>query len=129
MKLRFVPPRLHGSLDFITSGLFFVGGEVFQIRHAPASSVPARVFGVSVVAYSIFTDYGESDEFELGGGHRISMRTHLLLDAIGGTAVMLAPWIAGTWRKGWNYWAPHVLLGTGELLFAVITKTETSPRK
>lgn len=123
MNLRFVPAKVHGTLDFITSGLFFAGPEVFFIKDAPASSAPARVMGPAVVAYSVITDYGPTKGAELGGLRIISMKTHLALDAAFGLSVMVAPWLFGTWRKGIQYWGPQALLGTGELFFALTTKT------
>jgi hypothetical protein len=126
MKLRFVPPRLHGVLDFVTAGLLAAGPEVFQVRDASASTMPARLFGLGVFPLSILTDYGPTkDRFELGGPRLIPLKTHLVIDALSGIAVGLAPWVGGTWRKGWNYWAPQALVMSSELFFALTTKTDT----
>ena len=125
MRQRFVPKRLHGLLDFLTVGLFIVGPEVFRVRDAPASTFPARAFGMTVLVLGPLTDYGRTSEpFEYGGFRTVSMRTHLIVDAIGGTTVGLSPWVFGTWRKGWNYWAPQLLLMSSETFFALTTKID-----
>jgi hypothetical protein len=122
---RFVPKRLHGYLDFLTVGLFLVGPEVFRVKDAPGSALPARAFGLVVGVSSALTDYGpKSDPLEFGGLRTLSMRTHLIVDAIGGLTVGLSPWATGSWRKGWNYWAPQLLLMSSETFFALTTKLD-----
>jgi hypothetical protein len=122
---RFVPAKLHGTLDLGTAGLILTGPEVFRIRDAPGSTTPGRAFALGVMAMSVLTDYGPTKEpLELGGPRVIPMRTHLILDAIGGTVVALAPWVTGTWRKGWNYWTLQTLVGASELFFALTTKID-----
>ena len=121
---RFVPAKLHGMLDFITAGLIFCGPEVFRIRDAPASSTPPRVFGAFVVGLSTLTDYGPTKGAELGGLRVLSTKTHLRIDAVCGTTVMLLPWLTGSYKKGWNYWAPQMFMGSSELFFALTTKIE-----
>ena len=52
------------------------------------------------------------------------MKSHLVIDAMGGITVGLAPWVTGSWRKGWNYWAPQLLLMSSEMFFALTTKLD-----
>jgi hypothetical protein len=120
---RFVPARLHGLLDYMTIGLFVAGGDLFKIEDAPGSTVPAQLFGLALCFTCPLTNYGRDRPF--GGVPAISMKTHLTLDAIGGTAVGLSPWLTGSWRKGWQYWAPQTFALTSELFFALTTKTDT----
>jgi hypothetical protein len=119
---RFVPIELHGFLDYMTLPLFLGGGKIFRIKDAPASVVPAQIFGFALCATCPLTDYGEHKP--LGGVRLIPMKQHLVLDAIGGIAIGLAPWLSGSWRKGWNYWAPQAFGFVGEIFFALATKTE-----
>ena len=119
---RFVPAELHGLLDYMTLGLFMGGGKIFRLKDAPASVVPAQVFGVALCALCPLTDYG-SDK-ALGGVRLIPMKQHLLMDGMFGVAIGLAPWVSGSWRKGWNYWAPQTFGMVGEVFFALTTKTE-----
>ena len=125
MPKRFVPKRLHGLLDFLTVGLFIVGPEVFRVKNAAPSILPARAFGLTVLVLGPITDYGPKvDPLDLGGLRTVSMRTHLVVDAIGGLTVGLSPWLFGTWRKGWNYWAPQLLIMSSETFFALTTKID-----
>jgi len=119
---RFVPPELHGFLDYLTLGLFVAGGEVFRAKDAPGSVAPAKTFGVLLSLTCPLTDYGPSKPF--GGWRVIPMRQHLAVDAMFGVAIGVSPWITGTWRKGWNYWAPQALAMTSEVFFALTTKLD-----
>lgn len=123
MIKRFVSPKLHGILDFVTAGLFIAGSDIFQAtEHAPASKLPARVMGPAIFFYSMLTDYGDDNQF--GSLRLISMKTHVRLDAAFALTIGLSPWIFGTWRKGWQYWAPQTLAMTSETFFALTTKLE-----
>ena len=123
MLKRFVPAKLHGYLDFLTVGVIITGGDLFRVKDAPGSIKPAQVAGPAIAVYSLLTDYGSDNSF--GSGRLLSMRTHVLLDAAVAIPVGLSPWLTGSWRKGWNYWAPQMLLATSELFFALTTKLET----
>lgn len=125
MPKRFVPKRLHGYLDFLTVGLLVVGPELFGVKNSRPSAMPARVFGLGVGVMSALTDYGpKHDVLEFGGPRTVSMRTHLIADAVGGISVGVAPWLTGSWRKGWNYWAPQLLVMSSETFFALTTKLD-----
>jgi hypothetical protein len=119
---RFVPAKLHGFLDFMTIGLFITGADIFRIKDAPASKTPSQVMGAAVAIYSLMTDYGSDKPF--GGARVLSMKQHCQIDAVLGTWVGLSPWVFGTWRKGWNYWAPQTLAMTSELFFALTTELD-----
>jgi hypothetical protein len=120
---RFVPAELHGLLDYMTVGLFLCGGKLFRINDdARASIVPAQTFGAAICMLGPLTDYGRDKPF--GGLRVIPMKQHLAMDAMFGLAVGLAPWLSGSWRKGWNYWAPQTFAMTSEVFFALTTKTD-----
>jgi hypothetical protein len=119
---RFVPAKLHGYLDFLTVGIIIVGGDLFRVRDAPGSTRPAQITGPAIALYSMMTDYGSDNSF--ASTRSLSMKTHLMLDAAFALPVGLAPWVTGSWRKGWNYWAPQALLMSSELFFALTTKTD-----
>ena len=119
---RFVPAKLHGYLDFLTVGIFIAGGDLFRVKEAPASTIPSQVMGPSIAFYSMLTDYGSDNSF--GSARVLSMKTHLKLDAAFALTIGLSPWIFGTWRKGWNYWAPQTLAMSSELFFALTTKLD-----
>ena len=125
MPKRFVSKRLHGQLDILTVGLLLVGPEVFGVKNSKPSSVPVRAFGLTVGLLSVLTDYGpKRDALEFGGPRTLSMRTHLTVDAIGGIAVGAIPFLSGSYRRGWNYWAPQLLAASSETFFALTTKLD-----
>jgi hypothetical protein len=117
---RFVSPRVHGLLDYMTVGLFIAGGDIFRIKDAPGSLAPSKAFGLALCFTCPLTDYGADKPF--GGVRMIPMKQHLAVDAMFGVAIGLAPWVTGSWRKGWNYWAPQTFAMTSELFFALTTK-------
>lgn len=121
MPKRFVPAKLHGFLDFMTIGLFITGGDVLKVEDGP-SRTPSQVMGAAVAIYSLMTDYGSDRPF--GGVRVFSMKQHLQLDAAFGLWVGLSPWVSGSWRKGWQYWAPQTFAMTSEVFFALTTKTD-----
>jgi hypothetical protein len=118
---RFVPAKLHGFLDFLTVGLFITGGEIFRVKEQSAKT-PSQVMGAAVAVYSVLTDYGSDRPF--GGVRALSMKQHLQLDAAFGLWVGLTPWVTGSWRNGWNYWAPQTFAMTSELFFALTTELD-----
>jgi hypothetical protein len=106
---RFYPAKVHGMVDFATCGLWFAGPEVFRMDEwEPGSVYPPKLYGIVVLLNTLGTDFGQKKPLELGGLKLWSMRTHLIVDAIGSSAVILAPWLTGSRRRGWNYWAPHL---------------------
>jgi len=119
---RFVPAKLHGFLDWNTLGLFLTGGDVFRIKDAPASKTPSQVMGGALAIYCLLTDYGSEKPF--GGFRVLTMKQHCQLDAAFGLWVGLSPWVFGTWRKGWNYWAPQMLAMSSEVFFALTTELD-----
>ena len=106
----------------MTLGLFLTGGEIFRIKDAPASKMPSQVMGGALAINCLLTDYGSDKPF--GGVRVLSMKQHVQLDAILATWVGLSPWVFGTWRKGWNYWAPQMLAMSTELFFAMTTELD-----
>jgi hypothetical protein len=124
---RFYPAKAHGAVDFATCGLWFAGPEIFRMKWAPASTYPPKVYGAAVLVNTLLTHWGSRKELpygrlEYGGPGVWSVKTHLVLDAIGSTIVGAAPFVSGSWRKGWNYWAPQ-LFGVSLVWWSVFTTT------
>jgi hypothetical protein len=82
--MRFIPTLFHGIADYV------VGLLVLALPYLLALSGSTRIFfivmGVAVLIYSLMTDY------ELGVVRFLRIRFHLLLDALFGVAMLLAPW-------------------------------------
>ena len=105
---RFLPTKVHGAVDFATSGLWFVGPEVFGMEWEPGATIAPKMYGAWVLVSSILTDFGPTTKLEYGGLRVMSMRMHLKTDLIGSAAVAASPWVTGSWRRGPNYWAPQL---------------------
>ncbi len=51
------------------------------------------------------------------------MRAHLAMDAASGAFLASSPWLLGVAINGPRYWVPHALLGAGEVLAALTSRT------
>jgi hypothetical protein len=72
---RFIDPKGHAFLDYLTAGTFFALGFAMLGRHSRAAGL-AFANGASVLAVSLLTDYP-------GGLFRtISFKTHRTMDII-----------------------------------------------
>ena len=107
MTIRVIPTKIHGALDYVTAPALVAAPEVLRLDGARASALAPRIAGVGAAGYSALTDY------ELGARRVIPMRTHLLLDALAGSALAAAPWVFGSARRGARHWLPHALVGAG----------------
>ena len=118
MLARFVPTKVHGALDYVTSPALMAAPELLRLDGARGSSLAPRVAGAAGAVYSGLTDY------ELGVRRTIPMRVHLVLDAVSGAGLVLAPWLFGSARRGARHWLPHAIVGGTELVLALTTKTD-----
>lgn len=116
--MKVISPKAHGFLDYIVATILLVSPLLFDFAHnGPARWVPACL-GIATIVYSLLTDY------YLSLSHKISMRTHLVLDTINGLLLAASPWLFGFAD---HIWQPYLILGTIELLVILMTKTEPSP--
>lgn len=113
-----ISTRTHAVVDYVTAASLSVAPELFRLKDVPASAAVPRLAGVGAAAYSLFTDY------ELGAVKRLSMRTHLVLDAMSGAMLAASPWVFRYAKSGPRYWLPHVAVGVGEMLAAALTEPE-----
>lgn len=118
MVANVVPTRVHGAIDYATSGALLAAPELLRLKDVRASALAPRVAGAAEGAYSALTDY------ELGAVKALPMRAHLALDAAGGALLAASPWVLGTRRHGVRHWLPHTALGLGEVALALTSKTE-----
>jgi hypothetical protein len=112
--MKFIGTKTHGYLDYIMGVLLIAAPWIFDFDRGGAETWVPVVLGAGVIVYSLLTDY------ELGASRQISMRTHLLLDMIGGALLAASPWIFGFADY---VWAPHLVLGVLEIGAALFTKT------
>ena len=112
MKIRVIPTNVHGAIDYVTAPALVAAPDVLRLNGGRASSAAPRVAGATAALYSALTDY------ELGLRRVIPMRVHLLLDAVGGSALAAAPWLFRSAGRGVRHWLPHALVGGGEVVGA-----------
>ena len=111
--MRFISTSFHGCLDYAMGIALLVAAAL--IGHGSGSLVswlPA-LLGAGLLAYSLVTDY------ELALVRFIPIRTHLLLDALGGVVLVVFA-LAGTSGVGLGVFA---ILGLLEIGSALLTRT------
>lgn len=112
--MRFIPTRLHGVLDYLVGALLIVAPWLFGFAQGGAETWLPVILGAGALLYSLFTDY------ELGVVRRLSMGTHLGLDAASGVLLAASPWLFGFSKV--VFW-PHLILGLFEIVAALTTRT------
>lgn len=103
--MRFISTRTHAVNDYIFGAMLIVFPLFFANQGGPAVWIPIAV-GVVSTLQSLITNY----EFSLA--NIISMKAHLLLDALAGFLLLISPWALGFAEIAW---APHVIIGTFEI--------------
>ncbi|WP_207496823.1 SPW repeat domain-containing protein [Aridibaculum aurantiacum] len=115
--MRMIGTKTHGYMDYIM-GLLLIGAPwILGFAAGGAETWVPVVLGAGVILYSLMTDY------ELGTTRSISMRTHLMLDLMGGILLAVSPWLFGFAE---TVWAPHLIFGILEIGASLMTKTHPS---
>lgn len=117
LRLRVIPTSVHGTLDYLASGVNLAFPALLELDDAPAAVLISRLDGVAGAGYSLITDY------EFGLLKVLPMPTHLIFDAAKGALLASSPWLFGFAKKGPRYWVPHVVMGTADILAAMTSKT------
>jgi hypothetical protein len=115
--MRFISTRFHGVLDYLVGILLIAAPWLFDFAQGGAETWVPVIFGAGALLYSMFTNY------ELGLVRRLSMRTHLSLDAASGVLLAASPWILGFSEV--VFW-PHLILGLFEVVAALTTRMTPS---
>ena len=110
--MRFIGTKTHGYLDYIMGALLIAAPWIFDFNRGGAETWVPVVLGAGVILYSLLTDY------ELGASPQISMRTHLMLDLVGGILLAVSPWLFGFADY---VWGPHLIFGLLEIGAALTT--------
>jgi hypothetical protein len=116
--VRIIPTRVHGIMDYLWGALFASSPWLFGYGRGGAETWVAVAFGAGAVLYSLLTDY------EVGVFPVLSMRTHLLLDVLGGAALAASPFFLGFAHA---VHAPHLGFGLFSILAGLMT--QTTPRR
>jgi len=117
--MRVIPTRVHGYLDYLVGALLIAAPWLLDFAAGGAETWVPVALGAITILYSLFTDY------ELGISHQLSMRTHLMLDLLGGLFLAASPWIFGF--ADYVY-LPHLVVGILEILVSLMTKREPEHR-
>ena len=118
MNLRVIPTGVHGTLDYLASGVNLILPWLLRLEDEPPAALTPRLAGGLGAGYSLITDY------ELGALKVLPMPANLALDAVKGALLVLSPWVFGFAKNGPRYWLPHVLMGTADMLAAATSKTD-----
>ena len=118
MSLRVIPTGVHGTLDYLASGVNLILPWLLRLEDEPPAALTPRLAGGMGAGYSLITDY------ELGAVKVLPMPAHLALDAAKGVLLASSPWLFGFAKNGSRYWLPHVLMGTADLLAAAPSNTD-----
>ena len=114
--MRFIPPRVHGVLDYLTAGVLIAAPLMLGLRKNGMQTWLPVALGVGTMGYSLLTDY------ELGLLKIIPMPAHLALDAANGALLAASPWLFGFAEE---VSAPHLGLGLFEM--AVTACSQPTP--
>jgi hypothetical protein len=82
-QMRFIPTIVHGLADYVVGLVVIALPLYFEWAESPRVAFVA--LGLLVIVYSLLTDY------ELGFFRLLRIRFHLLLDALFGIGMLLAP--------------------------------------
>jgi len=117
MSLQVIPTSVHGMIDYAASGVLYATPALLGLNDVPASARALRLASGGAVAYSLLTDY------ELGVVKVVPMSVHLTLDVMSGALLASSPWLFGFAKEGPRHWLPHALMGTKEIVIALMSKT------
>ena len=116
MNPRVIPTGVHGMIDYAAASALYAMPALLGLEEVPASVRTLRLASGAAIASSMLTDY------ELGVMKVVPMPVHLTLDALSGTLIAASPWLFGFAKRGPRHWLPHALMGTTEVVVALITK-------
>lgn len=106
-----ISTKIHGYIDYLMGIFLIVSPLVLEIPDGAASTILV-VLGAGVILYSLITDY------ELGLLKVLGMKTHLMIDLLGGIFLIASPWLFGFADE--SYW-PFVILGILEVGASLLT--------
>jgi hypothetical protein len=116
MSLRVIPTSVHGMIDYAAAGALYATPALLGLGDVPASARTLRLAGGAAIASSLLTDY------ELGVVKVMPMPVHLTLDIASGALIAASPWLFGFAKEGSRYWLTHAIMGTTEVLIALMSK-------
>lgn len=118
-RLRFVPTRMHGIMDYLIGIVLFLAPEIFGFSEVGGAAVLIpRIVGVLILGQALVTN------FELGLFKILPMTAHLGMDYVVGLFLAVSPFLFGFSNDSANVWLPHVVVGLAIFAQAVVTQME-----
>jgi hypothetical protein len=114
-KVKIIPLRIHGILDYVTVAAFFMIPSLFAL-----SGTPAYLSYVLALVHFLMTLL---TGFQFGIWKIIPIRVHKIVETIVGPALIALPWIC---RFSDDLAARYVFIGAGFVILAVGTMTNYS---
>ena len=111
-----ISTKVHGYMDYLM-GLVLILAPLFIDVEDNAASTVLVLLGAGVILYSLITDY------ELGLLKILGMRTHLMIDLLGGLFLAVSPWLFGFADE--NFWL-FLILGVAEVGVSLLTSKQPS---
>lgn len=120
---RTLSPRQHAIMDAVMGATLLATPLILKPknRYTLAGIVPVLV-GAGTLVQRAMTRY---DRRTSGEPSKLGLRSHLVADTLTGAALAMSPWLLGFSRRSW---LPHVLLGAGELVAALVTRYDRNNR-
>ena len=115
--MRFLPTRIHAGLDYVLGVVLAAYPSVTGMHQGGPIEWGPTILGAGLILYSMLTNY------ELGMLRLISVKLHLILDAVGGVVLI---GIAAAYGPSPSVWLPLLVLGTIEVGSSLVTRTVTS---
>jgi hypothetical protein len=116
--MRLIPTNLHGILDYVLGVFLILSPWLLGFATGGVAMWVPVLFGVGILAYSLFTDY------EMGAIKKLPLSGHLSLDFIAGLILAISPWLFGFAHL---VFAPHLVIGLVFVGLAILTPRVPSP--
>lgn len=115
--MRFLPTRIHAVFDYVLGVVLAIFPSVTSLHQGGLIEWGPTVLGAILILYSMLTNY------EMSVLRLISIKLHLVLDAVGGVALIALAVVDGSSRA---IWLPLLVLGMIEIGSSLVTRTVTS---
>ncbi|HYG24040.1 MAG TPA: SPW repeat protein [Verrucomicrobiae bacterium] len=117
--MKTIPTYIHGVLDYVVGLALLLAPNLFGFADEGGAAVMVpRVIGVMILGMAVLTRY------ELGLFKLIPMPVHLAIDYVVPLILAASPWLFGFNDRPANVWAPHLVVGLGSFLVALMTERE-----
>lgn len=121
-SMKTIPTFVHGILDYVVGIALLLAPNLFGFADVGGAAVMVpRVIGVLIIGMALITRY------ELGLIKLLPMPAHLAVDYVVPLILAASPWLFGFSDLRANAWVPHVVVGLGSFLIAIMTEKE--PRR